>query len=315
MAHVIRDRDPEIYRLITIRTYEARLWMTPSNNVRKLIGGILARYQEILGIVLYAYAVLGNHLHLVARAPRSNMDEFEENVNREIARRLNWKHGRRGKFWGRRYSDLKILSEEDLLEAFLYVTTNPTKHGLVSDPRDWPGLHSYDHVLSEEDRLFTFHHYSPGEEGLGPTTHRLKLSILPQFANVSQLERRKAIGALLQRRVELLVEGRRTEGRGFLELNALMEQDPGSVPLNVSYARRPCCYTQSAALRREYRKSRALLQQAYAAASQAFRGGDRETKFPNYTFLPPLHRAPRLGAFKIVKPGSPLCRAVGVIQP
>ena len=47
----IRNRDPETYRLITIRTSEARLWLTPSSNVAKLVGGVLARYQELLEIV------------------------------------------------------------------------------------------------------------------------------------------------------------------------------------------------------------------------------------------------------------------------
>ena len=65
---------------------EARLWIGLSSNVRKILGGILARYQELLEIELYSYCILGNHMHLLARAPKKNMDEFCENVNREIAR-------------------------------------------------------------------------------------------------------------------------------------------------------------------------------------------------------------------------------------
>jgi len=81
------------------------MWITPSSNVKKLIGGIIARYQEFLQIEIYAYCILSNHLHLLIKSPNGNTDEFCENVNREIARRLNWKHHREGQFWSRRYDD------------------------------------------------------------------------------------------------------------------------------------------------------------------------------------------------------------------
>ena len=54
MGRAIRDKDPELYRLITIRTYDARLWMKPSKRVNKIIAGIIARYSELLEIEIYA---------------------------------------------------------------------------------------------------------------------------------------------------------------------------------------------------------------------------------------------------------------------
>jgi REP element-mobilizing transposase RayT len=76
----IRNSDPYIYRLITIRTDEARLWMVPSNSVRELIGGIIARYQEIFKVEIFAYCVLSNHYHLLVRALKGNIDEFESEL-------------------------------------------------------------------------------------------------------------------------------------------------------------------------------------------------------------------------------------------
>jgi REP element-mobilizing transposase RayT len=199
----IRNRDPEVFRLITIRTCEARLWISLTSNVRKLIGGIIARYQEIFGIELFAYNVLGNHMHLLVRAPGSNIDEFCENVNREIAKRINWRNKREGKFWGRRYDDQQVLSEDDLVEAFLYVTTNPTKHGLVSNSQDWPGLNSYEHCLTEKDRHFSFNHYS---EERRVTKHKLKLSVLPAFKKLSKGKRIALIKRLLVERTNEIAE-------------------------------------------------------------------------------------------------------------
>ncbi len=72
MTTPLRDSDPKIYRLITIRTEEARLWMVPSRNLEKVLGGIVARYQEICGVEIYAYTFLSNHYHLIVRAPKEN---------------------------------------------------------------------------------------------------------------------------------------------------------------------------------------------------------------------------------------------------
>ena len=161
----LRDRDPNIYHHIAVRTVEARIWMTPTTKMRKLIGGVIARYQELLEIQIFAYCVLGNHLHMVVKAPKSNCDEFYANVNREIARRVNWKCHREGPLWARRYSDQEVLDDEaDLLDAFLYVNTNPTRHGLVRDSGTWTGLSSYNHALNEKELTFPFYHYSASDD-------------------------------------------------------------------------------------------------------------------------------------------------------
>jgi REP element-mobilizing transposase RayT len=300
VALPLRDRDPSSFRILTIRTAEARLWILPTQNINKIVGGILARYQEILGIELYAYAVLGNHLHLVARAPRANIDEFEENVNREIARRLNWKFHLEGQFWSRRYDDLKILSENDLLKAFLYISTNPTRHGLVENSKDWPGLVSYKQSLDERERQFTFYHYSAASEEQRTTVHSLRLSVLPQFKHLTKERRRHTIEGLLRQRTRELIADRKAKGLGFLGLEGLKRIVPGERPRDISRANRPPCYTECLKLRREFIKLRKEFSTIYRRCSVRYRLGDRSVKFPSFSFLPPVHRAPRLGAFRLL---------------
>lgn len=302
MARPIRNFDPTIFRVITIRTLEARLWLALTMNILKLIGGIIARYQEILGIEIYAYCILGNHLHLLIRAPRGNSDEFCENINREIARRINWKFRREGKLWSRRYDDQQVLSEEDLLEAFLYINTNPTRHGLIRDSREWPGLTSFKHALNETDRRFSFYHYSAGEGKEKVTSHFLKLSILPQFAGMSKEERRKLLAELLDRRMQAIADERKGKGEGFLGREKLINIAPGTLPINVSKTPRPQCYTKCAELRREFKKALRMRREYYSEASFRFRLGDLNAQFPQYSFKPPLHRASRLLPFTPLTP-------------
>ncbi len=302
MTRELRDTDPNNYRLISIRTLEARLFINPSSKNRKLIGGIIARYQEYFQIKIYAYFVLSNHFHLLVKAPLGNVDSFLESVNREIARRINWKIKRRGKFWSRRYNDLKVLTEADLLNAFLYVTTNATKHGLVKDPREWPLLNSYDHAIDEKDRIFGFDHYSlvPGQ--IVTTTHTLTLSVLPQFEHLSKQERHKEITKLLSKRTEALVLERATKNQGFLGLEGLQKQVIGEIPQNVSLSKKPPCYSSCPIQRKAFKEERRLRADRYAEASFRFRLGDLEAQFPAFTFKPPLHRASRLVPFTPLTP-------------
>jgi REP element-mobilizing transposase RayT len=301
MSRPIRDRDPKAYRLITIRTDEARLWMIPTRKMEKLLGGIVARYAFFMRIEIYAYCFLTNHYHLLIRAPLGNTDEFCENVNREIARRVNWTHHRIGNFWQRRYDDLIILSDNDLLEAFLYITTNPVKHGLVEHPRLWPGLCSYQQSLSERERTFTFYYYSALNPADTACKHDLKLSILPQFTSMSSRQRRQRIESLIEERTTKIVEFRRSKGRGFLGIRGVMSTTPGEIPQSISRSSRPPAYSKDAALLLEARIMRRERRERYREASMRYRLGDFLAQFPEYSFRPPLHRLPRIKPFTVIE--------------
>lgn len=272
--------------------------MPPTRTMEKLLGGIVARYASISGIELYAYCFLSNHYHLVLRAPRGNTDEFCENVNREIARRVNWKHNRTGTFWHKPYADQKILSESDLLEAFLYVTTNAVRHGLVEHPELWTGLCSYNQSLTERAQGFTFYHYTASDPNQIACRHIIKLSILPQFQHLSAQKRKETIDDLIEERIGEIHTYRKANGLGFLGLAGVLNVIPGSIPHRVSKSPRPVAYTKNDALRKEARREARERNDRYSAASVRYRLGDINAIFPEYTFKPPLHRKPRKAPFQ-----------------
>ena len=295
----IRNTDPSLFRLISTRTCEARLWMIPTRKIEKMIGGIIARYQEAFDIEIYAYCFLTNHYHLLIRAPRGNADEFIENVNREIARRMNFKLKRSGKFWSRRYDDLTVGdNDEDRLRAFLYVNTNPTKHGVARDSRKWLGLNSYNHSLNERDRTFTFYHYSAEDDAPKSTKHCLKLSPLPQLKDRTQEERRLFLEEKLREHGDTLIKEGEAEGKGFSTEEQILSQEPGEKPKNVSKSNRPHCYTGDVETWIATKKAERKRRYEYKEASFEYRLGNKRVNFPEFSFLPPLHRAPRFVPFK-----------------
>jgi putative transposase len=294
MPRKIRDITPGRYYLITIRTNLAQIWMLPGEHIEATIGGIMARYQEIYNIKIYAYAFLGNHYHIVCSAPSGGLDQFFENVNREIARRVNRYFGRIAKFWARPYDAAVILNEDDLLEAVIYTVTNPVRHGLVRYSRSWPSLGCYHHCLNETDRRFSFTHYSiknsKGE--YFQTVHNLKISRLPQFSNLKRDEYKAAMYSYLTEREDKIANERFMASMGFLGAKALREQKPGSLPRDIARKKSPICYTRNLEVKKFYKNERKRFLQAYKIASIKLRAG-LPVDFPPHCYKPPMHKVPK----------------------
>ena len=199
MARLPRNTDPNYTRHISIGAEGANLLMLLNGQVNQIIGGILAKYQEAFSIIICAYAVLSNHLHLMVKAPKGNLWRFEQAVNRKIAKRINKMRNIRGHFWERRYDEQMLAEESDMLEAFLYVTCNAVSHGMVEHPSLWPGLNCYLHVLDEKNRVCIFADYTAYGKASRKAEnkemvlnikdyqkeHKLHLSPLPQYKNLA----------------------------------------------------------------------------------------------------------------------------------
>ena len=303
MSRLPRNNDPIFIRHISIRTERAALRLLPSPKVNGIVGGIIARYQEEFSIVIFAYTVLSNHIHILAQAPRCNLWRFEQAVNREIAKRLNRQQGMRGHFWERRYDEQMVAEEGDAVLAFLYVICNAVSHGLVEHPSLWPGLNSYAQVLDGKDRVYRFTDYTAygkarrQARGEGKrvsirdfeSEHVLRISPLPKHAYLSQEERRAVILRLVSQRTAEIKKERKALGLGFLGREKVLRQDHNDIPRNVKRSRKPICYTKSWEAKKLFMSWFYPWLEAFREASRRFRRGEFLVKFPEYCLLPPLH--------------------------
>ena len=305
MGRPIRDLNPSHIRLVTIRTEEAKLFMAPTaengEKINEIVGGVIAKYQAMFSIVIYAYVVCGNHYHILLRAPESNLWRFSQAINREIAKRINSLLGRKGHFWYRRYDDQVVLEGGDALEALIYIICNPVNHGLVEDPREWPGLNCLEQLFSGEARIFSFFDgtaYSvarrkakKGKE-VDPEDYKdeysLVLSPLPIFEGSSHEEMADKIEALVKERCEEIKADRRKESKGFLGIENIRNQSPFSVPKSVKNSPRPLCYSKCSEAKKLFLGIFLSFVETYREASRRFRSGDLSTLFPPFTIKPPL---------------------------
>lgn len=303
MARLPRNTDPTYIRHISIRTEGASLLLLPEAQLNQIVGGVIARYQELFSVVVYAYTVLSNHIHLLVLAPLQNLWRFEQAVNREIAKRINRLRNTRGHFWERRYDEQMVAAEGDVLEAFLYTVCNAVSHGLVEHPALWPGLNCYAHVLDEKDRVYVFNDYTAFSRACArakhtgeqvsikdfQTKHRLHITPLPEFKHLSSEERRAVLAKLIQRRVVRLKKERRAQGLGFLGREKILRQRFTAVPRSVKRAPRPICYTKSWEAKKRFMGWFMPWLESYREASRRFRSGEFLVQFPEHCIRPPLH--------------------------
>ena len=85
-----------------------------------------------------AYCLVTNHVHLVVRTPRGDLDGGMRDLLSRYARRHNRLRGVTGHLFGGRYRATLIESDAQLRATIRYVARNPVEAGLVGRPGDWP---------------------------------------------------------------------------------------------------------------------------------------------------------------------------------
>lgn len=119
----------------------------------------LRLYVEILDPVVetYAWCLLPNHFHLLIRtlavspegetAKKSNpVSHAFQRLFTSYSQAINIQQHRTGSLFQKPYKRLEVSSTQQLANLVHYIHTNPQKHGIISDFRQYP-LSSYKRIL------------------------------------------------------------------------------------------------------------------------------------------------------------------------
>lgn len=99
-------------------------------------------------VAAQAAVVLPDHLHAIWTEPEGTVAyserwrrikaRFSNGIERDFEPRQSLRRKRERGIWQRRFWEHAIRREQELLQAKEYLRLDPLKHGLVSDPADWP---------------------------------------------------------------------------------------------------------------------------------------------------------------------------------
>lgn len=97
----------------------------------------LARVAERYGWHVNAYCLMGNHYHLLAETPQSNLSRGMRWLNGVYTQRVNRRHGRVGHVFQGRFKAILVERGSYLLELSRYIVLNPVRSGMTAAPGDW----------------------------------------------------------------------------------------------------------------------------------------------------------------------------------
>lgn len=87
---------------------------------------------------LYAYCLLGTHVHLVLRSELSSLSRGMQRLKTRYGRYFNARYDRFGHVFESRFPSTPILTERHAVAACAYVAVNPVAAGVCHAASDWP---------------------------------------------------------------------------------------------------------------------------------------------------------------------------------
>jgi len=300
MSQPLSIEDKTKTYFITTRTAGSKLWFAGKMN-KDLENGILAclaRYQQIHGVKILGFIIMGNHYHLIAQFPNANRAQFMRDFNSAIARlvgRYFEQHGRRS-VWARRYSWQILPRNKDILHWFLYLVANPTSSGLIEDPLRYPGYNSFlkapkDYYWIDYSKYCLAKRSKP-DISLDEfkTKYTLTYSKLPGFEKQAKGVYEASLKGKLTLHTDDIIAKRRSEGKSFMGIHKLLKQSPGQSPKTTKqgkrYSFRPIVLTLCKDTRKKILDAYFSIRDSFLAASQLLRQGVHSAVFPSGTCKP-----------------------------
>ena len=120
----------DVYHVVARGTGRQLIFEDESD--RRLFLSLLSKGLSDYDAVLYAWCLMGNHVHLLIRAPIERLSQLMKMVLGTYARRFNEKTARVGHLFQSRYGSEPITDDEYLLTVIRYIHENPRKAGLAS---------------------------------------------------------------------------------------------------------------------------------------------------------------------------------------
>ena len=110
------------------------------------------------GLRVHTYALMGNHIHLLATPEHeTSLPNTMQALGRRYVPFFNQRYGRTGGLWQGRYKAALVHDERYWLTCMRYVEMNPVRAGIVARPEDYQWSSYAHHGLGTPDRLITDH--------------------------------------------------------------------------------------------------------------------------------------------------------------
>ena len=126
MPRVAREKSKTgIYHII-LRAVNRQIIFEEDEDAIKFLE-TLERYKETSGYEIYAYCLMGNHVHILLKEGKEDLGVTMRRIGASYVYWYNWKYERVGHLFQDRYKSEVVETEKYLLAVLRYIHQNPLK--------------------------------------------------------------------------------------------------------------------------------------------------------------------------------------------
>ncbi|AEV67555.1 transposase [Acetivibrio clariflavus] len=132
-----------IYHVMIRGINQQNIFVDDADNEKFIV--TFAKYQKESAHELYAYCLMGNHVHLLIKEGNEPLGNTMRRIGASYVYWYNWQYGRKGHLFQDRYKSEPVQDETYFLTVLRYIHQNPLKAGLVKniDEYKWSSFNEY----------------------------------------------------------------------------------------------------------------------------------------------------------------------------
>ena len=139
MPRTARQKSESGIYHVMLRGADRRIIFSDDEDCTQFIEAV-ARAKEISGFQLYAYCLMGNHVHMLLREGAEPLETIFKRIGISYVYYYNRKYDLYGHLFQDRFRSEPVDSDAYFESLLRYIYQNPMKAGLCEDPRDYPWL-------------------------------------------------------------------------------------------------------------------------------------------------------------------------------
>jgi hypothetical protein len=273
--------------MITRRCTQRQFLLRPDPATNNAFVYCLAIAAERTGVVVSFVAAQSNHHHTGIYDRLGTYPDFIEHFHKLLAKCMNTLRGRWENFWSsEQTSVVRLVDTNDVLDKMVYALTNPVKDNLVARVTDWPGVNSFEALISGESISAVRPDFFFREDGPMPESVTLTFGRPPQLSGMSTDEFASELRARIEAVEADTAAKRSATGGSVFGKVAVLGQDWRDSPTSHAPRRElsPRVAAKNKWSRIEVLRRRKEFLDFYRTAFEAFRRGIKDVLFPAGTF-------------------------------
>ena len=147
MARTARIKSKtNIYHVMLRGNNKQQIFLDEEDSSRFL--EIVRKYKDICNFKIFAYCLMGNHVHILVKTDDISLDSIMKRVVVKFVYYYNVKYSRIGHLFQDRYKSEPVETDEYFLQVIRYIHQNPIKAGICEKMKEYK-YSSYNDNLTE----------------------------------------------------------------------------------------------------------------------------------------------------------------------